>query len=232
MTTPTATLSKAPPRDPMEEYLKSLEIRDRRERKHEKYINIITDFADKAAAKEKERLIAEREASESVPKDGPEAGPSETKPRSNWRYYGGKSSPTPSPAPADPAHITQLRADLAASNKIRSEQEDRLKVISRKNRELELATAEHARRIEVLEKKNKMLETRIKDTTEELKGQRQLAEGAQDEMLVMQMEVTAKDKDLKKAEADVQMLTERWMAEKREDARKMNEAMEKGQKKR
>jgi hypothetical protein len=48
----------------------------------------------------------------------------------------------------------------------------------------------------------------------------------------MQMEVNAKDKDLKKAEADVQMLTDRWMLEKKEDARRMNEAMEKGQKKR
>ncbi|KAJ4351236.1 autophagy protein 16, interacts with Atg12p-Atg5p [Didymosphaeria variabile] len=232
MTTPTSALSKALPRDPMEEYLRSLEIRDRRERKHEKYINIITNYADKAAAKEKERFITEREASKDVLKEAPEAGPSDTKARSNWRYYGGKSSPTPSPAPADPAHITQLRADLASSNKVRSEQEIQLESISRKKKELEIATAAQARRIEALEKKSKLLEIRVKDTTEELKGQRQLAERAQDEMLVMQMEVNAKDKDLKKAEADVQMLTDRWMAEKHEDARRMNEAMEKGQKKR
>ena len=92
-------------------------------------------------------------------------------------------------------------------------------------------TTKQARRIEELEKKNQLLDRRVKDTTEELKGQRQLAERAQDEMLVMQMEVNAKEKDLKKAEADVKMLTDKWMAEKHEDAKRMNEAMEKGQKK-
>jgi hypothetical protein len=42
MTIPTSTAasSKPPPRDPMEQYLRSLEIRDQRERKHEKYIHI------------------------------------------------------------------------------------------------------------------------------------------------------------------------------------------------
>jgi chromosome segregation ATPase len=138
----------------------------------------------------------------------------------------------PSPAPADPAHISQLRADLATANKVRSEQEHQLKAVETERSGLKVATTTQARRIEELEKKTKTLERRVKDTTEELKGQRQLAEQAQDEMLVMQMEVNAKDKDLKKAEADVQMLTDRWMLEKKEDARRMNEAMEKGQKKR
>lgn len=97
---------------------------------------------------------------------------------------------------------------------------------------LRATTTTQARRIDELEKKTKTLERRVKDTTEELRGQRQLAEQAQDEMMVMQMEVNAKDKDLKKAEADVQMLTSRWMQEKGEDARRMNEAVEKAQKKR
>lgn len=175
--------------------------------------------------------MAEREASESSPKGAPEPGVSDTKTRLNWR---GKSSPTPSPVPgpSDPAHIAQLRADLAMSNKIRSEQEAQLKSVTSKSLELEATTTQQARRIVELEKKNQQLERRAKDTIEELKGQRQLAERAQDEMLVMQMEVNAKDRDLKKAEADVQMLTDRWMAEKHEDAKRMNEAMEKGQKKR
>ncbi|KAF2452013.1 hypothetical protein P171DRAFT_468402 [Karstenula rhodostoma CBS 690.94] len=219
MTTPTSA-TKAPPRDPLEQYLRSLEIRDRREKKHEKYINIITDYADKAAAKEKERLSAER--------DAPEPATPDIKSRSNWRYS--RSSPVPSPA--DPAHITQLRADLASSNKIRSEKETELKAVEEERNKLKFKATTQARWIEELEKKTKTLERRVKDTTEELKGQRQLAEHAQDEMMVMQMEVNAKDKDLKKAEADVQMLTSRWMQEKGEDARRMNEAVEKAQKKR
>ncbi|OAG10115.1 autophagy protein 16 [Paraphaeosphaeria sporulosa] len=228
MTTPASGSSKAPPRDPLEQYLRSLELRDRREKKHEKYINIITDYADKAAAKENERRLAERDAPATTT---PAATTPDTKARSNWRY--GKSSPGPSVAsPADPAHITQLRADLASSNKIRSEQQIELKAVEEERNMLRTTTTTQARRIEELEKKTKILERRVKDTTEELKGQRQLAEQAQDEMMVMQMEVNAKDKDLKKAEADVQMLTSRWMQEKGEDARKMNEAVEKAQKKR
>ncbi|KAL5430820.1 hypothetical protein PMIN07_009849 [Paraphaeosphaeria minitans] len=229
MTTPASASSKAPPRDPLEQYLRSLEIRDRREKKHEKYINIITDYADKAAARENEHRSAERDAPKAAT---PEDAIPDTKNRSNWRYS--RSSPVPSsapaPAPVDPAHITQLRADLASSNKIRSEQAIELKLVQEERNTLKTTTSTQARRIEELEKKTKTLERRVKDTTEELKGQRQLAEQAQDEMMVMQMEVNAKDKDLKKAEADVQMLTSRWMQEKGEDARRMNEAVEKAQK--
>ena len=38
MTTPTST-SKAPARDPLEVYLEQLEERDRREKKHKRYID-------------------------------------------------------------------------------------------------------------------------------------------------------------------------------------------------
>lgn len=51
-------------------------------------------------------------------------------------------------------------------------------------------------------------------------------------MLALQVEVNAKDKKLQKVEADNKMLIDRWMMEKKEDAERMNQAMEKGQKKR
>ncbi|KAF1969074.1 autophagy protein 16 [Bimuria novae-zelandiae CBS 107.79] len=236
MTSLLTTSSRAPARDPMEVYLERLEERDRREQKHKKYIDAYQTLADKTAAIAKARTIAEREAAENAPKEAPETPAPDTKARPKWNYYpsyGGKSSPTPPPsASTDPAHIAQLRSDLAMSNQVRAEQEAELKAARAENAENKVIKAEQSRRIAEIEKQNKRLEHRVANTTEEVKKQRELAVQAQDEMVALQLELNAKDKEVLKVKADNKMLVDRWMAEKGEVAERMNKTLEKGQKKR
>lgn len=128
--------------------------------------------------------------------------------------------------------MAQLRADLATSNSIRSEQEAQLKMARTETSDLQATKTQQARRITELERQNKALEMKVRNNAEELVGQRKLAREAQDEMLALQVEMNANSKRLEKVEADNKMLVDRWMAEKGDAAQRMNEAMEKGQKRR
>lgn len=132
----------------------------------------------------------------------------------------------------DSAQMAQLRADLATSNSIRSEQEAQLKMARTETSDLQATKTQQARRITELERQNKALEMKVRNNAEELVGQRKLAREAQDEMLALQVEMNANSKRLEKVEADNKMLVDRWMAEKGDAAQRMNEAMEKGQKRR
>lgn len=198
------------------------------------YDLIVTTFADKQAAKEKARIIAEREASESAIKSPTETPATDVRARPKWAYYPSSSGKptTPPPAQPDTAHIAQLRADLATSNSIRAEQESQLKLAKTEAFDLQATKTQQTKRITELEKHNRTLEIKVKNNAEELVGQRKLAREAQDEMLALQVEMNAKDKRLQKVEADNKMLVDRWMAEKGDAAQRMNEAMEKGQRKR
>jgi DNA repair exonuclease SbcCD ATPase subunit len=195
---------------------------------------IVTTFADKQATKEKARLIAERETTESSTRTPTETPTPDLRARPKWTYYPSSSGKptTPPPAPTDTTHISQLRADLATANNIRAEQESKLKIAKTETSDLQATRTQQMKRISELEKQARALEIKVRNNAEELVGQRKLAREAQDEMLALQVEMNAKDKRLQKVEADNKMLVDRWMTEKGEAAQRMNEAMEKEQKKR
>ena len=98
--------------------------------------------------------------------------------------------------------------------------------------DLHATKTQQTKRITELERQNKALEVKVRNNAEELVGQRKLAREAQDEMLALQVEMNANSKRLQKVEADNKMLVDRWMAEKGDAAQRMNEAMERGQKRR
>lgn len=133
----------------------------------------------------------------------------------------GKSPATTDVAPS--SAVAQLRSELAATQRTRSDLEGRLRTISAELAALKTTDAEQRRRIEQLEKMRTVLERRARDTAEELKGKGRLVEEVHDELVALNLQLNMAEQEKEKLRKENDDLTKRWVKRMEEEAKKMNE---------
>lgn len=135
-----------------------------------------------------------------------------------------KSTSSPGSAP-DAATIAQMRADLAATQKNRSELETRISTTDAELAALKTTSAQQQKRIALLEKAKEQLERRTRDRAEELKGKGRLVEEVQDEMVSLNLQLNMAEQEREKLKRDNEELTKRWVEKMEAEAEKMNDRM-------
>ena len=136
----------------------------------------------------------------------------------------GKSSPAPLDSAA-PAALTQLRSELAATQKTRASLEASLGTLTTTVATLQLADTQQKQRIAQLEKHRAHLERRGKDKQEELKGKGRFVEEIQDEMVALNLQLNMAEQDKERLKKENEELTRRWVRKMEEEASRMNREM-------
>ncbi|KAF2278763.1 autophagy protein 16 [Westerdykella ornata] len=202
--------------NPLEEYLHALEARDLREKAHADYVNAYTKLADGRAA-----FSAPTQA---VP-DKPSPSPSQSSKSIRPGTSQGKSSSVAEPA-SQPSNLAQLRADFASSQKARSDLEAKLSETNADFAALKAANNELKDSFAQLEKLKENLERRNRDLVEELKEKGKLVEEVQNEMVSLNLQLNVAEREKEKLKKDNEELTRRFMEKMEEDARRMNESID------
>ncbi|KAF2180896.1 autophagy protein 16 [Zopfia rhizophila CBS 207.26] len=199
--------------NPLAEYLSALEARDAREQAQATVINAYTKLADRNAALHQQ--------SREVPTE-----PSPPSPSPSAKSTKSLRPDTPkgkgSSAPQEPISVTQLRADLAATQKARVALESTVASQRTELDNFKVSDAAQKKEIAQLKKTKEALERRIRDRAEELAGKGQLAQNVQDEMLALHIQLNLAEDKIKKLEADSEDLTKRWMEKMKQEAESMN----------
>lgn len=136
----------------------------------------------------------------------------------------GKGTATAEDAAA-PSSLAQMRSDLAATQRTRSELETKLKDI-----ETELSTLKHSdalqkQRIAQLEKVRANLERRGTDRNDESKLKGKFVQDIQDEMVALTLQLNMSEQENAKIKKENEELTKRWMAKMAQEADTMNNQM-------
>ncbi|KAH6625231.1 autophagy-related protein 16 [Boeremia exigua] len=198
------------------EYLSALDARDARERAHEAYIHAYTKLADRTAAQARPTAADDDD-------DGPARD--STKASDSTKTIKAASRGKSSPAPPDAAALTQLRAELAATQKTRAGLEAELSTVAATLAGLQAADAQQKQRISQLEKHRAHLERRGKDKQEELKGKGRFVEEIQDEMVAMNLQLNMTEQENARLKTENEELTRRWVSKMEDEARRMNAQM-------
>lgn len=75
-----------------------------------------------------------------------------------------------------------------------------------------------------LEKVKELLERRVKDRADELKGKGRFVEEVQDEMVAMTLQLNVTEQECEKLRRENKELTRRWVERMEKEAEKVNEA--------
>ncbi|KAL1601264.1 autophagy protein 16, interacts with Atg12p-Atg5p [Nothophoma quercina] len=202
--------------NPLAEYLSALDARDARERAHEVYINAYAKLADRTAAQALQHAPTSTGESKLATSDSTKTiGVGATK---------GKSSPAPQDT-ASPAALTQLRSELAATQKTRSSLEAELSTLNTSLAALQASDTQQKQRIAQLEKHRAQLERRGKDRAEELKGKGRFVEEVQDEMVALNLQLNMAEQEKERLKKENEELTRRWVSKMEEEASRMNAQM-------
>ncbi|ORX94720.1 autophagy-related protein 16 [Clohesyomyces aquaticus] len=199
---------------PLAEYLAALEARDAREQAHAVYINHYTKLADRTAAS-----LAHAEASAPAPTPSLRTSTKSLRPGTPK----GKGSPLPHDVSSPPGGIAQLRAELAQTQKTRSALESKLAATTSELSTFQLSDTAQKKRIAQLEKQKELLERRVKDRAEELKGKGRLVEDVQDEMVAINLQLHMVEQERDRLKGENEELTRRWVEKMEQEARRMNE---------
>jgi chromosome segregation ATPase len=132
---------------------------------------------------------------------------------------------TSSPGITDDSTVAQMRADLASTQKTRSELESRISATTSELSALKTTSTEQKKRIAALEKAKEQLERRTKDRVEELKGKGRLVEEVQDEMVSLNLQLHMAEQEREKLKRENEELTKRWVEKMEGEARSMNDRM-------
>lgn len=131
-------------------------------------------------------------------------------------------------APQDtssPSHLAQIRAELASTQRTRSELESKLSNLTTELSALKAADLEQKKRLTQLEKMKENLERRVKDRAEELKGKGRFVEEVQDEMVALNLQLNIAEQEKEKLKKENEELTRRWVQKMEEEAKAMNSKM-------
>ncbi|KAF2014854.1 autophagy protein 16 [Aaosphaeria arxii CBS 175.79] len=207
---------------PSVEYLSALEARDAREQSHAHYIQIFTRFADRSAASTYPSVSS---AGGSVPISSLPLRPTSSKKQS----YGPLDATAPDATFSTPSsgEVTQIRAELAQTQKLRNDLETKVSDQGVELEGLRLAATEQKKRIAQLEKTKEYLEQKVKDRADELRGKGRFVEEVQDEMVAMNLQLNMAEQEKEKLRLENEELTRRWMAKMEAEAHSMNEKMDK-----
>ncbi|OAL00176.1 autophagy protein 16 [Phaeosphaeriaceae sp. SRC1lsM3a] len=197
------------------DYLSAIEARDAREKAHEEYINAYTKLADRTATL----------ASQTSP-DGEDTATTPTASTKTVRPDTSKGkAPTPSADASKPSSLAQMRSDLAATQRTRSELETKLNTATTELATLKATDSLQKQKIAQLEKVRVNLERRGKDRVDELRGKGKFVEDIQDEMVALTLQLNMAEQEKEKLKKENDDLTRRWVKKMEEEASKMNDRM-------
>jgi len=178
------------------DYLAALEARDKREKATLDIFNAYTKLADRTASLSAEPTPASISASaEKLPT--------------------GTSN-----APPD----TQLRTELLAAQRSKTELHARLKITTEELEKLRRSGRAGSQRVAELAADKAGLERRVRDRDEELKGKGRLLEDVQDEMISLNLQLNMAEEKTAKLQRENKELVDRWMVRMGREAEAMNDA--------
>ncbi|KAH8910002.1 autophagy protein 16 [Coniochaeta sp. PMI_546] len=140
-------------------------------------------------------------------------------------------SGTPSPQPADDSStdtkpVSRLRKDLAEALRQKGQLQSRLKNAEDELARLRNQTSADSRALRSLEAERKMLSRKLRDRDDELREKKKLVADVQDELAVLNMELTVAERERKRAQDETKVLVDRWMKRMGQEAEDMNNANE------
>ncbi|OIW33775.1 autophagy protein 16 [Coniochaeta ligniaria NRRL 30616] len=140
-------------------------------------------------------------------------------------------SGTPSPQPADDPStdtksVSRLRIDLAEALRQKGQLQSRLKTAEDELARLRNQTSADSRALRLLEAERKTLSRKLRDRDDELREKKKLVADVQDELAVLNMELTVAERERKRAQDETKVLVDRWMRRMGQEAEDMNNANE------
>ncbi|KAF2733948.1 autophagy protein 16 [Polyplosphaeria fusca] len=199
------------PSKALAEYLSALEARDKREQAHARYINAYTKLADRTAA-------------QAPPSTDDAVAPSPSLSTKSLRPGTPKGKSAQATQDTNSPNITsQLRSELASTQKIRADLESKLSAQTTELQALQTTDAEQKKRIIALEKVMEHLQRRLKDRGEELTGKGRLVEDVQDEMVALNLQLSMAEQERDKLKKENEDLTRRWVEYKEKEVQRQNE---------
>jgi chromosome segregation ATPase len=140
-------------------------------------------------------------------------------------------SGTPSPQPADDPStdtkpVSRLRIDLAEALRQKGQLQSRLKTAEDELARLRSQTSADSRALRSLEAERKTLLRKLRDRDDELREKKKLVADVQDELAVLNMELTVAERERKRAQDETKVLVDRWMKRMGQEAEDMNNANE------
>ncbi|EAT76490.1 hypothetical protein HBI56_230610 [Parastagonospora nodorum] len=201
--------------NPLADYLSAIEARDAQEKAHEEYINAYTKLADRTAASLAKQPASAAEDADTTPTASKTIRPGTPK---------GKGAATVADV-SPPSSLAQIRAELANTQRTRSELETKLSDVNLELSALKASDSLQKQRIEQLEKAKTNLERRGKDRVDELKGKGKFVEDIQDEMVALTLQLNMAEQEKQKLKKENDDLTKRWVQKMEEEAKRMNDRM-------
>ena len=223
------------------EYSAALDARDAREKAQIRFINACMKLKDRYLRTSTEfypsdTRLADRTATleaantVSVLTTEPPPAPSPTQRTTSPGLalpFRGKSSPSSAPGDSTDASpsdaLSRLRADLASTQRSRAALQSQLAPLSAQLATLQAQTSRDAKLITVLSREKSLLERRVKDRDEEIKGKARLVEEVQDEMLSLNLQLNMAEQKSEKLQAENKQLVDRWMERMGREVEQMNE---------
>ncbi|KAF1812847.1 putative autophagy protein Apg16 [Eremomyces bilateralis CBS 781.70] len=195
------------------EYMDALAARDTTEKSQLAIIENYTQLADRAAA-----LQSDASRRDTAPAEPISSSPSPRPPKPTGKEPRGKDT-----ADNVEAALTQLRADLATTQKSRAELQAKLEPLTKELAALKAAGMRDRRKIEGLGREKAVVERKLEDRNMELKAKAKLVEDVQDEMLSLNLQLNVAEAKSQKLRDENKELVDRWMARMGQEADAMNE---------
>jgi chromosome segregation ATPase len=126
---------------------------------------------------------------------------------------------------ASPSSLAQIRAELANTQRTRSELETKVETITAELSRLKTTDSLQKQKIVQLEKVRVNLERRGKDRVDELRGKGKFVEDIQDEMVALTLQLNMAEQEKEKLKKENDDLTKRWVQRMEEEAKRMNDRM-------
>jgi len=221
--------------DWIEQYSAALGERDAREQVHKPYIDACTqchvppphsscEILTQAASDTKlaDETAALRTATLSAPSVAPSPPPptTSTKDRSSTPTKGKDSEQQP-PA-IQPDLLTALRTDLATTQKARTALQTQVTDLTTTLSALTTQSKASAAQIAQLTRQKTEAERKLRDRDDELRGKGRLVEGAQDEMVALELQLHMAEARAETLTKENQELVERWMKRMGEEVERVN----------
>lgn len=208
----------------LEEYTRTLEIRDAREKANEGITSAYTILADHSAAQHQNSITFPSKATTTEPAPLLPGAKSSKNPPSRST----SSRVVPTATSSDPS-AESLRTDLTAANQNISSITTQLEVVRSDVARLTSAGSAQKAQQAVLEGQIRTLETernslsrKLRDRESEIREKARLVEGVQDEMVGLEMQVNVAEENVRKVERENKELVERWMRRVGSEAEEMN----------
>jgi chromosome segregation ATPase len=135
------------------------------------------------------------------------------------------TSPSATPTPSSAAE-SRLRLDLAEALRSKGQLENRLRAADEELLRLRAKTSEDVRNLREIGSERRALAVRLRDRDDELRQKNKLVADVQDELAVLNLQLTVAERERDKAIEENKQLVDRWMRKMGQVAEAMNLANE------